>query len=88
MSELSSKDYGQGIKNPQKILERYYREDSYKSGFGIGMCIVKSIMDEADIELQIDSVLGEGSRFSYTFGKSMIIKKTNQESESYSQSSE
>ncbi|MDQ7042426.1 MAG: HAMP domain-containing sensor histidine kinase [Sulfurimonas sp.] len=86
--ELSFKDYGQGIKNPQKILERYYREDSYKSGFGIGMCIVKSIIDEADIELQIDSVLGEGSRFSYTFGKSMIIKKTNQESESYSQSSE
>ncbi len=84
--ELVFKDYGQGIKNPQKILERYYREDSYNSGFGIGMCIVKSIVDEADIELSIESILGEGSSFSYTFGPSMIIKKTNQDGESHLQS--
>ncbi|MDF1878913.1 HAMP domain-containing histidine kinase [Sulfurimonas sp. SAG-AH-194-C20] len=71
-------DYGQGIKNPKKILERYYREDSYKSGFGIGMCIVKSIIDESDIDLDIDSELGKGSRFSYTFNKTMIVEMTNQ----------
>ncbi|HIP19783.1 MAG TPA: HAMP domain-containing histidine kinase [Sulfurimonas sp.] len=81
--ELIFKDYGQGIKNPQKILERYYREDSYKSGFGIGMCIVKSIIDKADIELRIDSILGKGSQFSYTFYKSMIISKTSQVDELY-----
>ena len=71
---LSFKDYGQGIKDPQKILERYYREDSYTSGFGIGMCIVKSIIDEADIELNIESTLGEGSIFTYTFHTEMITQ--------------
>ncbi len=76
--KLTFKDYGQGIKNPQKILERYYREDNYKSGFGIGMCIVKSIVDEADIDLEIVSSLGEGSSFSYTFKESMIIKMKDQ----------
>lgn len=75
--ELLIIDYGQGIQNPKKILERYYREDSYKSGFGIGMCIVKSIIDESDIDLYIDSELGKGSRFSYVFHSSMIVKMTN-----------
>jgi len=76
--ELIFKDYGQGIENPQKILERYYREDKYKNGFGIGMCIVKSIIDEANIELKIDSKVGEGSEFTYIFNDSMILQKTSQ----------
>ncbi|MDF1882678.1 HAMP domain-containing histidine kinase [Sulfurimonas sp. SAG-AH-194-C21] len=76
--ELTFKDYGQGIKNPKKILERYYREDSYKSGFGIGMCIVKSIIDEEDIDLVIESELGEGSTFTYLFHSTMIVKMTDQ----------
>ena len=72
---LIFKDYGQGIAKPEKILERYYREDNYKSGFGIGMCIVKSIIDEAGIELTIDSTLGEGSTFTYKFPSSMILEQ-------------
>ena len=70
--ELSFQDYGQGIKNPEKILERYYREDTSKIGFGIGMCIVKSIIDDSDITLVINSKVNEGSRFTYTFNKIMI----------------
>jgi len=70
---LSIQDYGKGIQNPQKILERYYRENEYKNGFGIGMSIVKSIIDEADIHLDIKSELGKGSIFTYTFKKSMFI---------------
>jgi len=66
-------DYGKGIENPQKILERYYRENEYKNGFGIGMSIVKSIIDEADIQLDIKSELGRGSVFTYTFKKSMFV---------------
>lgn len=73
--EMTFQDYGQGIQNPQKILERYYREDKYKNGFGIGMCIVKSIIDEADITLKIDSKLGKGSKFTYEFPTN-LIKKT------------
>lgn len=61
------KDDGVGIKEVNQIFERYYRENQDKGGFGIGLNIVKSIIDKAGIELQIDSVYGEGSTFSYTF---------------------
>jgi signal transduction histidine kinase len=74
---LSFQDYGKGIQNPHKILDRYYRENEYKNGFGIGMSIVKSIIDEADIELQIKSELGEGSKFIYMFKKSMRERTQN-----------
>jgi len=70
---LSIQDYGKGIEKPHKILDRYYRENAHKNGFGIGMSIVKSIIDEADIELDIKSKLGEGSIFTYTFKESMRI---------------
>ena len=71
---LLIKDYGQGIKNPEKIMGRYYRENEYKNGFGIGMSIVKSIIDEADITLHIQSKLSEGSTFIYTIKASLIHK--------------
>ena len=70
---LSIQDYGKGIEKPHKILDRYYRENAHKNGFGIGMSIVKSIIDEANIELDIKSKLGEGSIFTYTFKESMRI---------------
>ena len=69
---LSFKDHGQGIQDPDKIMGRYYREDEYKNGFGIGMSIVKSIIDEADITLDIQSKPSQGSTFTYTFKSSMI----------------
>lgn len=64
---LRFKDSGVGIEDVNRIFERYYRENRDKGGFGIGLNIVKSIIDKAEIELQIDSVYGEGSTFSYTF---------------------
>lgn len=69
---ISFRDYGQGIKEPEKIMGRYYREDEHQNGFGIGMNIVKSIIDEADITLDIRSVPSEGSTFTYTFKASMV----------------
>jgi len=64
---LSFKDYGVGIEKVEKIFSRYYREDTNKGGFGIGLNIVKSIIDEADIELIIDSTPKVGSEFLYIF---------------------
>lgn len=61
------KDYGVGIKDTSKIFSRYYREDEAKGGFGIGLNIVKKIIDEEDILLDIKSVLGEGTKFRYIF---------------------
>ena len=62
---LSFRDYGVGIENVDKIFDRYYRENLNKGGFGIGLNIVKSIIDEYGIELKIDSALKQGSEFLY-----------------------
>jgi signal transduction histidine kinase len=61
------RDQGVGIKDTSKIFSRYYRENEAKGGFGIGLNIVKKIIDEEDILLEIKSALGEGTRFRYTF---------------------
>ncbi|WP_207562430.1 sensor histidine kinase [Sulfurimonas aquatica] len=71
--KLSIQDYGQGIKNPHMILKKHYRENEHKNGFGIGMSIVKSIIDESDITLDIHSELAKGSTFIYTFHNPMIL---------------
>ena len=61
------KDYGVGIKNIDKIFSRYYRENETKGGFGIGLNIVKQIIDEENILLEVVSVVDEGTTFQYTF---------------------
>lgn len=61
------KDHGVGIKDTSKIFSRYYRENEAKGGFGIGLNIVKKIIDEENILLEVDSKLGKGTRFRYTF---------------------
>ena len=66
---FSVKDYGVGIENVEKIFSRYYREDETKGGFGIGLNIVKDIVDEEYIGLDIQSTLKKGSSFSYRFLK-------------------
>ena len=61
------KDNGVGIKDSKQIFERYYRENREKGGFGIGLNIVKSIIDNANIDLKINSQEGKGSTFCYRF---------------------
>jgi len=72
---LSFKDYGVGIEKVHKIFTRYYREDVSKGGFGIGLNIVKSIIDSYNIELVIKSELAKGSTFTYNFPPQMVQKK-------------
>ena len=67
---MSFKDYGVGIEKVDKIFSRYYREDVSKGGFGIGLNIVKAIIDAQNIKLKIDSTLKQGSTFLYIFPKS------------------
>ncbi len=71
--ELTFKDYGFGIEDTNKIFDRYYREETGKGGFGIGLNIVKSIMEETGIELSVDSTPKEGSTFTYIFPASLVI---------------
>jgi len=61
------KDYGVGIENPKKIFERFYRENLDKGGFGIGLNIVKKIIDEENVKLKIISKPHVGSSFIYYF---------------------
>ncbi len=68
-------DHGVGIADSDKIFERYYREETGKGGFGIGLNIVRSIMDEAGIGLEVISQLKKGSTFIYTFPRSISINK-------------
>jgi signal transduction histidine kinase len=70
---LSFIDQGIGIEDTERIFERYYREESDKGGFGIGLNIVKKIIDDAGIGLDIRSKPGKGSSFSYTFPREMMI---------------
>ncbi len=65
---FSVKDYGVGIANVDKIFSRYYRENESKGGFGIGLNIVKEIIDEEGIELEIKSKVAEGTTFYYIIG--------------------
>jgi two-component system, OmpR family, sensor kinase len=71
--EIIFKDEGTGIADTGKIFERYYREATDKGGFGIGLNIVKTIMDEAGITLEVDSAPGKGSTFTYTFPKNILL---------------
>jgi len=64
---LAFKDYGMGIEKVEKIFSRYYREDTSKGGFGIGLNIVKSILKHENIELKIESTPKQGSLFLYIF---------------------
>lgn len=64
---LSIHDYGIGIKEPEKIFSRYYREDDTKGGFGIGLNIVNKIILDEDIKVNVYSQLNVGSTFEYWF---------------------
>jgi signal transduction histidine kinase len=61
-----------GIENVAKIFERYYREDTQKGGFGIGLNIVSSIIKKYGIALSIESTPKKGSDFTYIFPHAMI----------------
>jgi len=60
-------DEGVGISNIDKIFSRYYRENQEKGGFGIGLNIVKQIIDEENIILNVNSSVGVGTKFEYIF---------------------
>jgi two-component system phosphate regulon sensor histidine kinase PhoR len=66
---LSVVDHGEGIPREHlpRLTERFYRVDKARSrdlgGTGLGLAIVKHILNRHRGDLQVDSTVGEGSRF-------------------------
>ncbi|WP_178986714.1 sensor histidine kinase [Winogradskyella helgolandensis] len=69
-------DNGEGIakENLQRLFERFYRVDKSGSrkegGSGLGLSIVKHIIEGHEEKIYIESELGVGSEFSFTLEKS------------------
>lgn len=69
-------DNGEGIEkeNIPRLFERFYRVDKTGSrkegGSGLGLSIVKHIIEAHDEKIFVDSVYGIGSEFSFTLTKS------------------
>lgn len=62
-NSIEIKDSGRGIEKSKinQVFERYSRFDRTVGGFGIGLNIVASIAKEYDLQVKIDSILGEGT---------------------------
>ncbi|MCL6216718.1 sensor histidine kinase [Zunongwangia pacifica] len=74
-------DNGEGIAkdNIPRLFERFYRVDKSGSrkegGSGLGLSIVKHIIEAHSEKIYVESVFGVGSEFSFTLEKSKEIPK-------------
>ncbi len=57
-------DTGIGISEEKLpfMFDRYMRFNESEGGFGVGLSIVKAILDEYDIKIEVESKVGEGTR--------------------------
>ncbi len=63
---------GEEIKNPQKLFDRYYREDDARGGFGIGLNIVYDICKKNRIRIEVYSQ-DNVTKFKYFFNISKEV---------------
>ncbi len=78
---LEVEDTGDGIE-PQhlhRLTERFYRVDKARSrdtgGSGLGLAIVKHALSHHDSQLEIQSKVGVGSKFSFVLPKRLVVNK-------------
>lgn len=75
-------DNGTGIPKEKlnMIFDRFYRIESHRSrkngGFGLGLSIVKSIVDENDGKIEVESEESLGSKFTIYFKAIDVSKET------------
>jgi len=66
---LVIEDKGKGIKNPEKIFEKNYREDYSIEGNGLGLASVLSMLDRNNMEIKVLSTVGAGTTIYLNFHK-------------------
>ncbi|MGD9772473.1 MAG: ATP-binding protein, partial [Parabacteroides sp.] len=69
-------DSGLGIslKEQKKIFERFYKTDNFSQGGGLGLSICKVIVERMGGEISVQSVHGEGSKFTVVLPYSSVIE--------------
>ena len=78
-ARLDVTDTGEGIESHHipRLTERFYRVDKARShemgGTGLGLAIVKHVLVRHDGRLEVESQLGEGSRFSCRFPAHRVV---------------
>jgi PAS domain S-box-containing protein len=75
--EFSVKDHGKGIEEIYlpRVFERYFKvpgSDFAVSGTGLGLAIAKDFIEAQGGEIDVESKIGEGSRFFFTLPISLI----------------
>ncbi|MCU7553088.1 phosphate regulon sensor histidine kinase PhoR [Alteromonas sp. ASW11-19] len=80
--KFAVQDNGDGIAPPHinRLTERFYRVDKARSrktgGSGLGLSIVKHVLNHHNSQLEIHSVVGEGSVFSFTLTNDMVAERS------------
>ncbi|GAB3030793.1 phosphate regulon sensor histidine kinase PhoR [Bowmanella dokdonensis] len=78
-AEFFVQDNGEGIaeRHLSRLTERFYRVDKARSrktgGSGLGLAIVKHVLTHHNSKLEIDSEVGQGSRFSFHFSPELTV---------------
>ncbi|MGL5976476.1 MAG: phosphate regulon sensor histidine kinase PhoR [Aeromonas sobria] len=81
MALFAVSDEGEGIapEHLARLTERFYRVDKARSrhtgGSGLGLAIVKHALSHHDAQLEIESRVGVGSRFSFLIPGRMVVVK-------------
>ena len=80
--EINISDNGQGIdlKYQTKIFDMFYRASTDSKGSGLGLYIVKNIIDKLEGEIQLTSIPGIGTQFKIVLDANLEIESTQAES--------
>jgi PAS domain S-box-containing protein len=84
--QVSVKDLGCGMtpKHAKRVFDKFYRVDSSntaKAGLGLGMSIVKSIVEAHGGRIWVESELGQGTTMSFTLPLGRDINSNNGKSD-------
>ncbi|MDQ7035373.1 MAG: sensor histidine kinase [Anaerolineae bacterium] len=77
--EISVADTGEGIdaQNIPFLFERFWRSDPSRNrltgGAGLGLAIVKQLVEAQGGRVQVESVRGKGSTFSFTLPRHVAV---------------